>query len=661
MATSLLRLAPRSTPSSSYHPRSHAPSRAPRGGVATSASRVSLRRSLPAACLALLLLLLLTTPLLRSRSRARSRPLSPEGLSTQAHPSAAIRVASGDTPGGTGGDGREGGGEEREAGGECAHASGGSCGRGDVGGKTWQPLRVYLLLLPSLYNVDLIPMAQSLLPPAALSSPSPPSPSAACAVPIHSPHAVPLSWLQPPSSRSSPSASSASSLTPAASPDSTAGSAGSTGTGTGSGSAPGTLPPHLLPLLGTPDLPDVHMPVSLSAAPSPPPPASLPASAAPVDVSVPCYPEYPYYRQHGAEYFLTLSLLTGSATVQRVQSPEEAEVVFVPYFSTLAFRTNASEVLDPIIARVAHRHAATAASTTATAQATNGTTDDPPSTDGTDTAASSSGAGSRDSTGSGSPPARVPPLVVPVVYPLAMFNHTQPLSTAIKLAVDLDLHWTEAASFDRDVVVPYVPLVLPFTHDTGSWAARPLLLFFQGTTDRWGGGIIRQHLQHVLQGEEGVQFTVSRADNSSMTGEAGAAMRRAKYCLVPRGDTSSSCRLFDAVLSGCIPVVISDALDPPFEDAIDYTAFSILIPAALAVRPGYILGVLHGRTEAAWRQQWEALREVRPGGSPLPLLLARTKRRCGGHGVAGSGTAGEGGVLPALPEQEGAHSTWAAG
>ncbi|CAI5528378.1 unnamed protein product [Closterium sp. Naga37s-1] len=261
------------------------------------------------------------------------------------------------------------------------------------------------------------------------------------------------------------------------------------------------------------------------------------------------------------------------------------------------------------------------------------------------------------------------------------------------------------------------------------------------------GGIIRQQVQRELQGQPGVQFTVGRAENSSMTAQAGTSMRRAKYCLVPRGDTSSSCRLFDAMLSGCrlfdamlsgcIPVIISDALDPPFEDAIDYSAFSLLLPAppspspclpltgdtssscrlfdailsgcipviisdaldppfedtidysafshplppppavspslplagdtssscrlfdamlsgcipliisdaldppfedvidystfslllpaALAVRPGYILGVLHAQTEAVWRQQWEAMRKVahhfiysfppRPGGA----------------------------------------------
>ncbi|KAG0621984.1 hypothetical protein M758_3G063600 [Ceratodon purpureus] len=36
---------------------------------------------------------------------------------------------------------------------------------------------------------------------------------------------------------------------------------------------------------------------------------------------------------------------------------------------------------------------------------------------------------------------------------------------------------------------------------------------------------------------------------------------RSVFCLSPAGDTPSSARLFDAIVSGCIPVVVSDELD----------------------------------------------------------------------------------------------------
>ncbi|XP_022852749.1 probable arabinosyltransferase ARAD1 isoform X3 [Olea europaea var. sylvestris] len=42
-------------------------------------------------------------------------------------------------------------------------------------------------------------------------------------------------------------------------------------------------------------------------------------------------------------------------------------------------------------------------------------------------------------------------------------------------------------------------------------------------------------------------------------------MRKSLFCPNPAGDTPSSARLVDAIVSGCIPVVISDELELPFE------------------------------------------------------------------------------------------------
>lgn len=45
---------------------------------------------------------------------------------------------------------------------------------------------------------------------------------------------------------------------------------------------------------------------------------------------------------------------------------------------------------------------------------------------------------------------------------------------------------------------------------------------------------------------------------------------RSLFCLCPAGDTPSSARLFDAIVSGCIPVIVSDELEFPFEGILDY-------------------------------------------------------------------------------------------
>jgi hypothetical protein len=52
---------------------------------------------------------------------------------------------------------------------------------------------------------------------------------------------------------------------------------------------------------------------------------------------------------------------------------------------------------------------------------------------------------------------------------------------------------------------------------------------------------------------------------------------RSIFCLNPAGDTPSSARLFDAIVSGCIPVIVSDELELPFEGILDYRKVCICI------------------------------------------------------------------------------------
>lgn len=49
-----------------------------------------------------------------------------------------------------------------------------------------------------------------------------------------------------------------------------------------------------------------------------------------------------------------------------------------------------------------------------------------------------------------------------------------------------------------------------------------------------------------------------------------SSITRSTFCLNPAGDTPSSARLFDAIVSGCIPVIVSDELELPFEGILDY-------------------------------------------------------------------------------------------
>jgi len=58
---------------------------------------------------------------------------------------------------------------------------------------------------------------------------------------------------------------------------------------------------------------------------------------------------------------------------------------------------------------------------------------------------------------------------------------------------------------------------------------------------------------------------------------AAAEMYHSTFCLVPRGDTPDSSRLYDAIACGCIPIIISDRFHGAFPDAIDYARFTLRV------------------------------------------------------------------------------------
>ncbi|KAL7175629.1 hypothetical protein ACSBR2_029262 [Camellia fascicularis] len=50
-----------------------------------------------------------------------------------------------------------------------------------------------------------------------------------------------------------------------------------------------------------------------------------------------------------------------------------------------------------------------------------------------------------------------------------------------------------------------------------------------------------------------------------------------------------ACRLFDAIVSLYVPVIVSDYIELPFEDVIDYRKIAIFVNANSAVKPGYLV------------------------------------------------------------------------
>ena len=102
---------------------------------------------------------------------------------------------------------------------------------------------------------------------------------------------------------------------------------------------------------------------------------------------------------------------------------------------------------------------------------------------------------------------------------------------------------------------------------------------------------------YIISGADGVII------EEGTTGEGGkeaaqSGMRKSYNIITPRlnpaGDTPSSARLFDAIVSGCIPIIVSDELELPFEGILDYRKMALFVSSNNALKPGWLLTFLKG-------------------------------------------------------------------
>jgi len=92
--------------------------------------------------------------------------------------------------------------------------------------------------------------------------------------------------------------------------------------------------------------------------------------------------------------------------------------------------------------------------------------------------------------------------------------------------------------------------------------------------------------------------------------KATEGMRASKFCLNIAGDTPSSNRLFDAIASHCVPVIISDKIELPYEDVIDYSEFCIFVRTSDAIKEKFLINFIRGIAKEEWTRMWNKLKEV---------------------------------------------------
>ncbi|KAL5724810.1 hypothetical protein ACHQM5_008025 [Ranunculus cassubicifolius] len=287
-------------------------------------------------------------------------------------------------------------------------------------------------------------------------------------------------------------------------------------------------------------------------------------------------------QQHSVEYWMMGSLIwegeEEGREVIRVKDPEVAEVFFVPFFSSTSFNTHGHNMTDPETE-----------------------VDRQLQVDLLDFLRKSQywqRSGGKDH-------------VIPMHHPNAFRFLRDQVNASILIVADFGRFPKTMSRLRKDVVAPYVHVVESFIDDNSPdpFVSRTTLLFFRGRTVRKDEGIVRAKLAKVLKGYEDVHYERSVASDATIKASS-QGMRTSKFCLHPAGDTPSSCRLFDAIVSHCVPVIVSDKIELPFEVELDYTQFSIFFSVKEALKPGYMVEQLRKIEKEKWIVMWKKLKNI---------------------------------------------------
>ncbi|KAL7230248.1 hypothetical protein ACSBR2_008704 [Camellia fascicularis] len=181
--------------------------------------------------------------------------------------------------------------------------------------------------------------------------------------------------------------------------------------------------------------------------------------------------------------------------------------------------------------------------------------------------------------------------ILPVHHPWSFKSVRRYMKNAIWLLPDMDStgNWYKPGqvSLEKDLILPYVPNVdlCDLKCVLESETKRSTLLFFRGRLKRNAGGKIRAKLVAELSGVGGVVI------EEGTSGEAGK-----------RAAQNGMRKLFDAIVSGCIPIIISDELELPFEGILDYRKIALFVSSGDAVQPGWLLTFLKSISHAQIRE-----------------------------------------------------------
>ncbi|KAG2481857.1 hypothetical protein HYH03_019181 [Edaphochlamys debaryana] len=142
---------------------------------------------------------------------------------------------------------------------------------------------------------------------------------------------------------------------------------------------------------------------------------------------------------------------------------------------------------------------------------------------------------------------------------------------------------------EKDLVIPAFKQPKHYIHSPLLGAPskpRDLFFYFRGDVGKhrqpgYSRGVRQKIYQLAKAGKwhEEHKFFIGGNDDEHVHGDYSEMLSRATFCLVTGGDGWSA-RLEDAVLHGCIPVIIFDRVHAVFESILDLDSFSVRIAEA---------------------------------------------------------------------------------
>lgn len=301
-----------------------------------------------------------------------------------------------------------------------------------------------------------------------------------------------------------------------------------------------------------------------------------------IQTTVPAYPGG-LNLQHSIEYWLTLDLLfseysgsSNSRNAVRVRNSSEADVIFVPFFSSLSYnrfsrlRKQEKSSFDKLTQDKLVQYLKVQ--------------EEWKKSGGVDH-------------------------IIMAHHPNSLLYARNQLWPAMFILSDFGRYPPNIANVQKDIIAPYRHVIKSFANDTSTYDSRPILLFFQGAIYRKDGGVIRQELFYILKDEKDVHFTFGSIQRGGVS-NATQGMHSSKFCLNIAGDTPSSNRLFDAIASHCVPVIISDEIELPYEDIIDYSEFCIFVRNSDATKEKFLINLIRSISKEEWTRMWRKLQEV---------------------------------------------------